>query len=535
MKTLHLLLLAISSVGLIVTSHNAFADISDNVEIASVVVFPSTIKVGNTFTITTTMVNNSTVPIVLEGGKCSIEDKQASFFTVTFDNHAKIKPNGIYCAGEGWGEVLNPGKGFTETSPDYTSAYVATESGIANATVSFSYHVINQTDPTQPGFSGNISKSILFTILDNDTGTKATTKTVSSPLKQFRSGIATKDVKCKEELILIFKTEDGLPACVKLESAFKLVQWGWARPFSEDEYQSKYRFDVYPTIDYQNNLLGIQNRTYDFTILNDTMTGYHNPPLQIVFHGVVFTLFPSPWTGGPPGSCGGYQFRVDAKFDDGSHEQIGTFVQGQPCSDNYNQTNLSIHTNPQVGISVLHQNVMLLVSSAPQTALSSLHLSLSTNSSYIQYGHAIGIDISVNNTSPDTVTIDAASNPPRDDLNTGPCDNVPFGIAILKGFYTQDNMTGISSIPLFPIPPCPLIPSHKSFTFQPLSTQASMECGGMFSCTGSETMERHLSISGSLRYTSQGPFDTGVYTIVGGDEWGRVVIQHFTVTNSSGY
>ncbi|MDE1725575.1 MAG: hypothetical protein KGH76_06750, partial [Thaumarchaeota archaeon] len=286
-----------------------------------------------------------------------------------------------------------------------------------------------------------------------------TTIQLESPLKQFRHGTLAKDVTCWQGLQLILKAEDGSPACVKLESSFKLMQWGWAKTISENKYQSKYRFDAYPTTDYQNNLLGIQNRTYDFTILNDTMTSYHNPPLQITFHGIVFTLLPSPWYGGPIGSCGGYELRADAKFDDGSHEQIGTLVQGQPCSDNYTQTNLSIHTNPQVGVSVLHQSVRLLVSSATQTAVQFLHLSLSTNSSYIQYGHAIGIDISLNNTSSDTVTIGAASNPPRDDLNTGPCDNVPFGIAILQGFYTQDNMTDAASIPLFPTVPCPFVPS----------------------------------------------------------------------------
>lgn len=49
-----------------------------------------------------------------------------------------------------------------------------------------------------------------------------------SPLKQFKSGIAAKDVVCKEGLQLVIKSKDGSPACVKLTTAPKLVQRGWA-------------------------------------------------------------------------------------------------------------------------------------------------------------------------------------------------------------------------------------------------------------------------------------------------------------------
>jgi hypothetical protein len=372
-----------------------------------------------------------------------------------------------------------------------------------------------------------------YFIENNSTSTMSNHFGTWSPRQQYEKGFDSQDVVCKSGLQLLIKAEDDTPACVKYTAVDTLIERGWARPLGENEYQSKYRFDLYPTTDYQNNLLGIQNRTYDFMILNDTMTRYHNPPLQIVFHGVAFTLLPSMWTGRPVGSCGGYQFRVDAKFDDGSHEQIGTFVRNSPCSDNYTQTNLSIHTNPQVGVTVLHQSVRLLVSSVPQASVQLLRLSLSTNSSYVQYGHTIRIDISLNNTSSDMVTIGAASNPPRDDLNTGACENLPFGITILRGYYTQENMTNSSSLPLFPTPPCPLVSIPQSYTFQPLSTRAAIECSDMFSCNGYQTMERHLLISGSLQYASQSPFSPGVYTIVGGDEWGRVIIQHFTVTNSS--
>lgn len=47
------------------------------------------------------------------------------------------------------------------------------------------------------------------------------------PLKQVQSGILPKDVKCKQNLILVIKTENGSPACVKQTSVTRLLAHGW--------------------------------------------------------------------------------------------------------------------------------------------------------------------------------------------------------------------------------------------------------------------------------------------------------------------
>ena len=201
---------------------------TNNVEIQNIQVQPSTIKVGDAFTVTTTLFNNSTFPIILDGGTCSINDiKHVPFFTVTFDNHAKIKEKNINCAGVGVSQILNPEKNIVGTSPDFTATYIATESGTANVTVTFSYDVKNQTDPAQPNPRQTISKSFLFTILDNNTGTKTVTEAALSPLKQFKSGISTYDIKCSDGYTLTIKSEDGHPACVKPGSVARLLQQGW--------------------------------------------------------------------------------------------------------------------------------------------------------------------------------------------------------------------------------------------------------------------------------------------------------------------
>ena len=177
MKTVPLLLLtsvAVIFLGFMLTPANAYG--TNDVSIENISVQPYTVKVGDTFTVAATLVNNSTVPIVVDGGKCSVQDKQAGIFTIMLDSHTKIKAENINCAGVGWSQILDPGKNITGTSPDYTTNYVAAESGTANITVKFSYHAIIQRDPIQTGDEQTISKSFQFQINDvNETSTQKST------------------------------------------------------------------------------------------------------------------------------------------------------------------------------------------------------------------------------------------------------------------------------------------------------------------------------------------------------------------------
>ncbi|MGI0069544.1 MAG: hypothetical protein ACREAN_04730, partial [Nitrosopumilaceae archaeon] len=227
MKTLHLSIIIIFSASLILVSNTVFADNANNVEIQNIQAQPSAIKVGDTLKITATLVNNSPDPIFVSD--IGSQDCEGPFFTVMFDNHVKIKNNGIACSYVALEERLDPGKKYTGTSPGLALAYIATEAGTANATVTFPYSVKNQTDPNQSEIEKTISKSFLFTILDNNTGTKAITETVLSPLQQFKSGTPASDVKCNDGLQLILKTEDGSPACVSSNTAQILIVRGWTK------------------------------------------------------------------------------------------------------------------------------------------------------------------------------------------------------------------------------------------------------------------------------------------------------------------
>jgi len=54
-----------------------------------------------------------------------------------------------------------------------------------------------------------------------------TPKQFQTPLQQFKSGIAAKDVVCINGLTLVIKAEDGSPACVTPNTANILIERGW--------------------------------------------------------------------------------------------------------------------------------------------------------------------------------------------------------------------------------------------------------------------------------------------------------------------
>ena len=208
---------------------SAYADNVSDVYIQDIKVQPSPVQVGETFTVSATFVNNSTFPMAVDGGKCSVEDTQAELFTITLDNHAKNKAENIACAGVGWSPLLDPGKNITATSPDYTTNYVATEPGTAIITVTFSYHAIIQTNPIQTSAEQTVSKSFQFHVHDvNETYAQKPPVYFGLPLEQFKSGTPALDVKCNDGLQLILKAEDASPACVKPDTAQILIERGWA-------------------------------------------------------------------------------------------------------------------------------------------------------------------------------------------------------------------------------------------------------------------------------------------------------------------
>ena len=82
-----------------------------------------------------------------------------------------------------------------------------------NYNVWFYYYVNNQA-PAPPGYEIEVSPN----------------QKVLPPLKQIRLGISIHDVKCRDNLQLVIRERDGLPACVKQTSLNRLYDQHWAKP-----------------------------------------------------------------------------------------------------------------------------------------------------------------------------------------------------------------------------------------------------------------------------------------------------------------
>ncbi|MDE1724649.1 MAG: hypothetical protein KGH76_01965 [Thaumarchaeota archaeon] len=90
MKSLPLGLVLIFIVLVVICIKPTHAD-SDLIKILDVQVQPSTIKVNNTFSVSATILNNSTYPIYLTSGSC------VPAFSVEFDSHSKQVYPDIAC------------------------------------------------------------------------------------------------------------------------------------------------------------------------------------------------------------------------------------------------------------------------------------------------------------------------------------------------------------------------------------------------------------------------------------------------------
>ena len=219
MKTLHITIIAILIFSALLYLKPIEAENTGNIMIVNPQVQPSVIKFGDTFVINATLVNNSTNTINVKNG-CG------GSFSVELDEHAKSEVK--VCNWMAIQIILKPGQNITGSSLSSNIAYRAIAPGIANATVTFSYFVENNTSPNL-SFDNNatdISKSFVYVVSNQSV---PSISSISSPLAQFKSGVLANNVTCKQGLELIFKAEDDSPACVRQQTVQVLVERGWAK------------------------------------------------------------------------------------------------------------------------------------------------------------------------------------------------------------------------------------------------------------------------------------------------------------------
>jgi hypothetical protein len=194
-----------------------------------------------------------------------------------------------------------------------------------------------------------------------------------------------------------------------------------------------------------------------------------------------------------------------------------------------------------------------------------LMLELSLNATAIdeitpEYWTSILVLISEYNTRPESNNLSAENDWRVQGLSLGQCQNGPVGIGIFPGSYSQNNVSlAGKALSLFPPIFCPAFtypPANSPFyIFAPLSDQAEVQGGYAYQYNYQDNRtETYTDVTYDLQTISSSvsldsyccreivggqncgcytygfiPFQTGTYTIVGGDEWGDLVLTHFRV------
>ncbi|MDE2588610.1 MAG: hypothetical protein KGL95_02945 [Patescibacteria group bacterium] len=174
---------------------------------------------------------------------------------------------------------------------------------------------------------------------------------------------------CNTGFVSLLKAEDGSSFCVKPITAQKLIERGWAKEIVTRN-QTSSNQNSNSSLTLSNTMTGLRydvgtinwnNQTYYFETPNYTETT-SGQPAQILFHDVIFTLFPSSFGGIPFGECEGMHYFTYARFSDGTSEELHVFVGTPSCGYDYTPIKLSTHTNPQAGLTIYDGKMKLLAS-----------------------------------------------------------------------------------------------------------------------------------------------------------------------------
>jgi hypothetical protein len=174
-----------------------------------------------------------------------------------------------------------------------------------------------------------------------------------------------------------------------------------------------------------------------------------------------------------------------------------------------------------------------------------LSLTLSLDSITYQPGQEITMFVDERNTSSKMNHVPSSSHWPLNGLELGPSypcgilsSYYPFGVAIFQGYYTSSNLS--KAIPLNLNEPnvimhgCILKIGHNfAYDFKPLSDIEVLGYGNAISDLNNIVLKDEIDLKGSWTNDSISEFkrfEPGIYTVVAGDEWGALVVLHFTVT-----
>ena len=120
--------------------------------------------------------------------------------------------------------ILPVGMSYAAYGPGFTTGTPTTQA-MANQT-SMNKTMTN-SGMNQTSMLSAMNKTMTQTNSTVSPPVVVTPKMMLLPLEQVKAGVAPKDVQCKQGFTLIFKAEDGSPACVDPTIAPILAQRGW--------------------------------------------------------------------------------------------------------------------------------------------------------------------------------------------------------------------------------------------------------------------------------------------------------------------
>ena len=208
------------------------------------------------------------------------------------------------------------------------------------------------------------------------------------------------------------------------------------------------------------------------------------------------------------------------------------------CGKITTQTTTTLTTTPTT-------SALNTVNSGSSQTLSGLNLSLALDAKTYHPGQAVSIVLDEINMLTTTNHVPVSNNWSYSNLGLSPCAlgpgfGYPFGIAIFQGNYTSSNLSTATPLSLYdysmPVP-CPDPMQPTSYDFEPLSDIATAVSSSASFPNSTYAINFPLTDTGYWAGTSpdvsKHGFAPGIYTIVGGDEWGALVILHFTVSQDT--
>jgi hypothetical protein len=176
---------------------------------------------------------------------------------------------------------------------------------------------------------------------------------------------------------------------------------------------------------------------------------------------------------------------------------------------------------------------------------SGLELILSVNSTSIRPNSTLAITVTELNTLSKANNVSSASEWRMPGLTWGQgCGGpgyLPHGIELFKGYYTIDNVTSAKGLPFWGSIPCGVasiidIGNVTSYAFQPNSDNASYSAMQSNVLKGYPPSSMLFSNNIYAGYVPIAAFNqissaSSTYTLAAGDEWGALILLHFSVAS----